>query len=419
MKDKSKYNNSRKDIVDICYNKSIQILEKNCSPNGIIASNQRNYANYNRLWARDSIVCGLAGLLAQNKIIIKSLKNSLLNLTKCQGDHGQIPSNISFEKNKIKEISYGGNVGRIDPTMWFIIGVMNYTKFTNDYNLLDNLTPHLKKALSLLEQIEFNNKGLLYIPQSGDWMDEQIFHGYILYDQILRIWALRCYNEYFKDSFYKNKIERLTAILQKNYWPDKAQKNDSQIIQKKAFINYLSEYDNPQHACNTIFPGGYKNRFDTIANALAILMDVTKPKYIESTYIFTKDLIFSNKLKLLPNIWPPIFESDLEYEQLKNNFTYEFRNTPHNYQNGGLWPIVNAWWGLALIHMNKQEDAEFLLRNICLLNKKNKKGEWGFFEYANAISGEVRGAGNFAWSAAAVVLLKLYINGQKLHYGSN
>jgi hypothetical protein len=33
---------------------------------------------------------------------------------------------------------------------------------------------------------EFNNKGLLYVPLSGNWADEYITDGYVLYDQLLR-----------------------------------------------------------------------------------------------------------------------------------------------------------------------------------------------------------------------------------------
>ena len=37
---------------------------------------------------------------------------------------------------------------------------------------------------------EFNGKQLMYVPQGADWADEYLQHGYILFDQLLRIWAL-------------------------------------------------------------------------------------------------------------------------------------------------------------------------------------------------------------------------------------
>jgi hypothetical protein len=47
------------------------------------------------------------------------------------------------------------------------------------------------QMLTSFEAWEFNNKGLLYVPLSGNWADEYITDGYVLYDQLLRVWALK------------------------------------------------------------------------------------------------------------------------------------------------------------------------------------------------------------------------------------
>ena len=38
---------------------------------------------------------------------------------------------------------------------------------------------------------EFNTRGLLCVPQTGDWADEYIHHGYVMSDQLLCLQGLR------------------------------------------------------------------------------------------------------------------------------------------------------------------------------------------------------------------------------------
>jgi len=42
--------------------------------------------------------------------------------------------------------------------------------------------PAIEKVVFLLGAWEFNNRGLLYVPATGDWADEYVHNGYILYD---------------------------------------------------------------------------------------------------------------------------------------------------------------------------------------------------------------------------------------------
>ena len=58
-------------------------------------------------------------------------------------------------------------------------------------------------------------------------------------------------------------------------------------------------------------------------------------------------------LNLLPAFWPPIEESDLDWNFLKNNCKYEFRNYPNEFHNGGSWSMVNGFYGLALLSKGK------------------------------------------------------------------
>lgn len=398
--------------TDVAFDNSIKLLEQASTGNGILASLE-DKDNYKRIWTRDGIVSGLAGLLAGNQKIIESLKQTLTLLAKCQGPEGQIPSNVKVNGDKkVDEISYGRLVGRVDTIPWFVIGVCNYAALTNDINFAYRLKDNLQKSLSLLIAWEYNHNGLVYVPQSGDWTDEQIFHGYILYDQLLRIWALRNYASLFNDVVERRRAEKITELVQTNYWITQKDKGSQLIIHKSAYEKYLNKFGDSKFGMITLTPGGYPVYFDSLANALAIILTIPTEDSISESINYAEDIIKQNPFGLLPNIFPPIREISYEYELLKTNYTVEFRNNPFEYQNGGTWPIINGWWGVALVSENRTEQAYTILNLINTFNMFKKKSSFSFYEFGNSKTGNVGGTSRFSWSAAASVLLKSYIDGK-------
>lgn len=402
----------------IAIKNSIQLLRKASTEQGILASTE-NLANYRRIWARDGIVCGLAGLLLEDEIIIASFKETLLKLAVCIGPHGQIPSNILIdESGNIEDISYGGIVGRVDTIPWFVIGVCNYVDFTGDWKFAEKMHSKIKNGLQLLEAWEFNSKGLIYVPQSGDWADEYIFHGYILYDQLLRLWAVKCFQKIFDERAGIKDLHELKNLIKLNFCPKTANKNSKQLFQPRAFIKVLEKQPEVQYFLPSITPGGYFLQFDALSNALAILLNLPDKKQLSDMLNFGQSLISKNILKMMPCYWPPINESDFEWEQLQTNYRDQFRNKPHQYHNGGVWPVINGWWGMALHKAGKKEEAEKLLNAIHSFNKleTNRGEEWGFYEYGNSKTGEVGGVKHLSWSAAGALLLSEKLKGKNLFF---
>ncbi len=62
------------------YNESVFLLRKLSTANGILASTIESNNN-KRIWARDTIICGIAGLLAEDNLVIESQRASLLTLS--------------------------------------------------------------------------------------------------------------------------------------------------------------------------------------------------------------------------------------------------------------------------------------------------------------------------------------------------
>ena len=374
------------------YIKATELLHQVATPNGFLASAE-NTSNYKRIWARDGVICGLAALASGEEKLIETFKNTLNTLAKYQHQIGTIPSNVLISDDKI-EVSYGGLAGRVDAVTWYIIGVCQYSFYTNDLDFIEKHKKNIDKCLLLLESWEFNNKHLMYVPLSGNWADEYITDGYVLYDQLLRVWALKCYNYFSKNTIIEKKIKSITEQIEINFTPN----NSGEKYHEKAYNEFIFQDFTP---C-AFSPSGYKLQFDAFANSLFILLNIGHEDFQNSILTYSNALLSQTKLGLLPAFWPPIFENDEHWNLLKNNCKYEFRNFPYEFHNGGSWTMVNGFFGLALLSKQKSKEATIILEKI---NLANAKMNFSFYENFNTKNQEPNGVSFCSWSAAATILV--------------
>jgi Alkaline and neutral invertase len=379
-------------MSDLGYNKAIELLEKVASPGGFLASAQ-NISNYKRVWARDGVICGLSALASANESLIETFCHTLETLANNQHSNGTIPSNVMIGNDKT-EVSYGGLAGRVDAVTWFIIGVCQYAYCKKDTTFVAKYKNHIEKCLQLLEAWEFNNKHLLYVPLSGNWADEYITDGYVLYDQLLRVWALKSYNHFVKSDLIAAKIEKIITQIEINYTPNSSGEKYHERAYKEANINNFMP-------CS-FSPAGYKTQFDTFANSLALMLNIGSDDFQNTILNYALKLEKEMPLQLLPAFWPPIIEIDVDWNLLKNNCKYEFRNYPNEFHNGGSWAMVNGFYGLALLTKSKKSEAIQVLQAI---NKVNAVEDYSFYENFNSQTKRPNGVPFCAWSAAATVML--------------
>ncbi len=383
--------------MDIDYIKAIELLKKCSSSEGFLASAQ-NISNYKRVWARDGVICGLAALASGDEDLIETFRKTLETLSKNQHSSGTIPSNVMTNGDKI-EVSYGGLAGRVDAVTWFIIGICQYAYYKNDMAFVAKYNVEIQKCLSLLEAWEFNNKHFIYVPLSGNWADEYITDGYVLYDQLLRIWALKSYNYFAKIEEIALKIQNISEQIEINFTPNSTgEKYHERAYKELLFQNFMP--------CS-FSPAGYKKQFDAFANSLALMLDFGSENFKKAMIDYPLSLKDKMPMKLLPAFWPPIYEKDDDWKLLKNNCKYEFRNFPYEFHNGGSWSMVNGFFGLALLSVGKKEEATELLKAI---KEANTIGDFSFFENFNTETQEPNGVPYCAWSAAATVMLDQSIN---------
>lgn len=407
------------------YKQALKLLHKCTTNDGFLASpSQRD--NYRRIWARDGVILGLAALMAEDHELITCFKLTLLTLAHHQGPHGEIPSNIDISAERV---SYGGTTGRVDADLWFIIGCAQYWKATRDEDFLNEMLPVIERVRFLLGAWEFNNRGLLYIPQTGDWADEYIHHGYVLYDQLLYLQSLRelCtihqHVHQSSDHLLEEKVSRLKHMIRDNYWfddgdgmPDDAY---HAVLYKKGRAAATSHCAS-NHWMSFFSPQGYGYRFDSLANILASLLDVADDAQRESVDAFIQnDGIVSDAFILLPAFYPVIQPVDQDWAELQMSFSYTFKNQPYEYHNAGLWPMVTGFYVADLAARGKSKLAKQFLAGIHRANALEVEGEaWSFPEYVHGRDFTAGGTRQQGWSAAAAIIGHHALQGKSLLQGS-
>ncbi|GEJ47874.1 glycoside hydrolase 100 family protein [Chryseobacterium sp. ON_d1] len=368
---------------------AIEIIRKAITEEGILASAQQK-DNYARVWARDSMMAGYAGILIHDEEILTGLERSILTLAKHQAENGQIPSNVVNGK-----ASYGTHVGRTDATAWWIVTACEYLRITSDDALKSSLKKKIYQALSCLKTWEYNQRGLVYSPLGGNWADEYVTSGYTLYDNVLRYWALKNVSEAYNDPELKTVSENTKNLIQQNFC-----KNDSNAARYHETA-YAKASAKPFFWAS-LNANGYDERFDLAGNALALLLDfeIDMQDFSE----FLRDMSNEFKHWMLPVFYPVIFPGDDDWRLLENNYSYSFKNQPYHFHNGGSWPIFLGWLCLGLKKKGIKEIPEKIITQYETL--MNEKGEH-FREFYSTDKLLPLGTEQLCFSASGYILMSL------------
>lgn len=401
------------------YREAVELLHECCTEHGFLATpTQRD--NYRRVWGRDSCIIGLASLLTGDRELIDACRRTLSTLARYQGPHGEIPSNVDPNTDRV---SYGGTAGRVDADLWFVITCGEYWRHTGDDDFLDAILTPLERVRFLLGSWEFNTRGLLYIPPTGDWADEYVQSGYVLYDQLLYLQAQREYCAIHHglhesaDHLLADHATRLKHLIRANYWfldgngaPDDVYHEVLYRKGRKAAPHRGGSYWMPFFS-----PVGYGYRFDGMANALVMLLDVADEGQCEAVDRYVADKIVHQDVMMLPAFDPVITPKDEEWDDLQITFSHTFKNAPHEYHNGGLWPLVTGFYAASLAHRGDIELARRYCDGIHAANGLEIGGrQWGFAEYLHGRKHTPGGTSPMGWSAAGGIIAEQFVRGKRL-----
>jgi hypothetical protein len=257
---------------------------------------------------------------------------------------------------------------------------------------------------------EFNGKHLMYVPQSGNWADEYVQHGYVLYDQLLRIWALELAGTQYQRDDWREKAAAIREVTVRNYWNGGTEPSS---LYAPNLIHQLKNAPD-QFWLMGFNPARVYRQFDLAANALALLLNVGNQTQQNTLLVYLRQQI-NESASLLPSFSPAIGYDDYLMHELESNYAYQFRNLPHEFHNGGLWPVWNGWLAAALLQCGETGPADQLIRHLEAANRLNTGGEeWGFYENLHGTSHQPIGVQYCTWSAAGMILAEAYRQGGRL-----
>ncbi|NIR31876.1 MAG: glycogen debranching protein [Gammaproteobacteria bacterium] len=392
------------------------LLRECASRDGFLAS-PTSRDNYRRIWARDGCIMGLAALQSAEPELVFAFRRTLETLADHQGPHGETPSNVDTVSGRV---SYGGTTGRIDADLWFIIGCGQYWRRTQDETFLERMAGVLERVQFLLGAWELNARGLIYVPQAGDWADEYLHSGYVLYDQLLylqaqrEIHAIRGRLHGVQDDQLRERISRLRDMIRANYWFYDGDGIPHHVYHEVLYRNgwRAAGHCADRHWLPFFSPHGYGYRFDALANVLASLLGVADDHQRERVDALIGDEL-ANRAGLLPAFHPVITPVDEDWEDLQMTFSYTFKNRPYEFHNGGLWPMITGFYVADLAARGHHELAGRYLDNIHAGNALEMDGEpWSFPEFVQGKTFEAGGTRHQGWSAAAAVMGRQALEGR-------
>jgi glycogen debranching enzyme len=400
------------------YHQAVALLRACSTQHGFVASPTQS-RNYCRIWSRDGAMMSLAALLTGDDDLRATARATAETLARYQGPHGEIPSNVDPVSGRI---SYGGTTGRVDSSLWFVIACGEYWLATEDGAFLEQLVPAIEKVRFLLGAWEFNNRGLIYVPLTGDWADEYLHNGYVLYDQLLYLQAQRTLASIHSalhgssDHALEERISRLRHLIRANYWLDDAQVPDDvyhKVLYRKGL--QAASHCRERYWMASFSPSGYSYRFDALANILASLFDVADEAQRSKVDAYVRSEAVNDELALLPAFHPVIKPVDEDWGHLQVMFSYTFKNRPYEYHNGGLWPMVTGFYACELSRRGRKAEAQRFVEGINRANAMPMDDEpWGFAEYIHGSELKPSGTKHQGWSAAAAVMGQRAIEGHSV-----
>ena len=383
------------------------ILHHCVTPHGYRASALA--AGYPQVWARDAVATFLGACVTGDAELIDCGRASLETMSKHQSRLGLIQLNVNPDSGYVSTENAGG----VDGNLWYILGHYLYFQLRGDVDFLARHWPTIDKALVWLEYQDMNECGLLEVPEAADWMDLLAVRYNVLYDNALWYAAKLAHEElaralplgtpvYLPDVDAAGVHERINLLM----WIDRCWVAEHFAEHLERLQAIRLEWFMIYHNMGTISSRPFYLPWvafrengdwcDSLGNCLAILTGLADGHRREHILRYMKQVGMAEPYPTKA-IYPPIFPGDpdrREYYRSRN------LNLPHQYHNGGIWPMIGGFHVAALVAHGWQDEAERLLISLAEANQLGDHQAWGFNEWLHGRSGHPMGFDEQAWSAA-------------------
>ncbi|MCU0679000.1 MAG: glycoside hydrolase [Planctomycetes bacterium] len=389
----------RDKLIKECYERSKNLLNANANPYGFMAAKPSARARdrrYTNIFGRDASITALGAVASGDKKLVALAKKSLLTLAQYQSRLGQVPYSVNPDKNEVLFYFMGDK----DSTLWWLIALDFYHRYSGDNKLKKRLAPKAQRALKWLFYQDQNNCGLIEQCEASDWEDLMPDNGSVLYTNVLWYQALALYG-------YAREKKLVLDGLRHLFLPHEAGSGHTPFFRRDIYrrkllaILKITTHAQPYFLDYvTSFYGS--ERFDTLANLLSVITGVADKERAKKIIKF----IIRHKLhRPLPSeaLYPVIKKGDSDW---RDYLKHRRQNLPHQYHNGGAWPFIGCFWAMALGKTGRKKLAWAELAKVAEANQVN---DWQFNEWFHGQTGQPMGMPGQTWNAGAFLAAYHYL----------
>lgn len=364
---------------------------------------------YPQIWARDSMVIFLGAAATGDPALIAAGRASLETLAAYQSRRGMIPLNVNPDTGYVST----ENAGAADSNLWYVLGHYLHFQLTRDADFLQRHWPSIERAMVWLEYQDMNECGLIEVPEAGNWMDLLAVRYNVLYDNVLYYAATLAYQElaqqladrchcHWPEVDAAGIHERINLLM----WVDRcwvAEHFAEHLEKLKAIrLEWFMLYHNVGTISSRPFYlpwvafREYGDWCDSLGNLLAILTGIADRHRTHHILRYMHQVGMAEPYPTKA-IHPPIYPGESNWREYYRSRTL---NLPHQYHNGGIWPMIGGFHVAALVRYGWRREAERLLASLADANRQGMEHEWEFNEWMHGESGHPMGYAQQGWSAA-------------------
>ncbi|WP_298829728.1 glycoside hydrolase 100 family protein [uncultured Piscinibacter sp.] len=375
------------DPIARCRQESLALLERNLTPQGILAASRTEAAEarrYTRIFGRDAAICVLAMCGSGVDALERGAVASLDALAAQQAANGQIAKYVDPE-GRDADFWY---LGCIDATLWWLLAADHVRRTSPLPGLAARWSREIERALSWLLAQEHQRLRLLQQNEASDWADIMPRSGYVLYTNAL--WyavkqrfavpeadATRHHFNHLFHPFARDLPEYHRARLLQHY-VRRGQRDPGLYL---SFVNFAS----------------FGAEGDVFGNLLAILYGLADEA---AGHRIVKTLQAAGCAVPYP-IRVTLHPLSRDHELWRPYMARHQQNEPHQYHNGGLWPFVGGFWVMALSLLGLEDDARDALTRLAEVNALDG---WRFTEWFHGRTLKPMGMAGQSWNAATFLL---------------
>lgn len=396
------------DIVSDAAAAAVDVLRRCVTPAGFRASAEAD--GYAQLWARDAMMTLLGACAAELEEFVPAMRASLVTLTAAQRPLGYVPLNVEPDGAAAEQ----GDPGGVDGNLWYLIGHHVLHRAFGIDDLLDHHRQSLVRAMRWCRYQDSDDDGLLESQEAADWADLLANRGKVLYVNALYALALLAYADLAEwlglpdGPEHRALAGRVSARLNELHWvasplglwdDGHAPGLRSPHAETRRLVQLTTtELWNRPYFLPWVGFRDYGDWCDVLGNSLAILGGIADAGQRTAILDHLARVGIAEPLPARA-IDPPIHPGDRHWRGYYRNGNL---GLPHQYHNGGCWPMVGGFLIAAQVADGRIDDARAHLGQLAG-GVRAASGDWEFGEWYHGLTGQPMGKRQQAWSAALLL----------------